>query len=77
MSDAPSIAADLTAPERILLFCIASGTEWKRAGITGETVRAMILVRGLVLSDRLGRLSLTKQGQDTLDALLQRPACPP
>jgi hypothetical protein len=28
-------ATDLSNPERVLLFCVASDTEWERAGITG------------------------------------------
>jgi hypothetical protein len=43
----PAIAVDLSTPERILLFCIASGTEWAQAGVTGATVTAMV-VRGLI-----------------------------
>jgi hypothetical protein len=31
----------LTAPERILLFCVGSGTDWQRAGVTSETVTAL------------------------------------
>jgi hypothetical protein len=30
----------LTARERVLLFCAASGTDWSHAGIAGETVTA-------------------------------------
>jgi hypothetical protein len=48
-----------TAPERILLFCVASDTELEGAGITSATVRTMI-VRGLIQRDPLGRLTLTK-----------------
>jgi hypothetical protein len=29
------IAADLSTSERVLLFCLASGTEWAQAGVTG------------------------------------------
>jgi hypothetical protein len=28
-----TVAADLSVPERLLLFCIASGTDWQRAGV--------------------------------------------
>jgi hypothetical protein len=31
------VAGDLSTPERILLFCLASGTEWAQAGVTGAT----------------------------------------
>jgi hypothetical protein len=46
------------ARERILLFCVASRTDWQKAGIPGETVLDMI-EKGLVvdhLFDRLARL---------------------
>jgi hypothetical protein len=34
-----SIAADLTVPERILLFCIDSGTDWQKTSrVTGAAV---------------------------------------
>jgi hypothetical protein len=33
------VAADLSTPERVLLFCLASGTEWAEAGITGGQSR--------------------------------------
>jgi hypothetical protein len=54
-------ATDLSTPERVLLFCVASDTEWERAGITGATVTAMI-VRGLIEQDAANRLALTEQG---------------
>jgi hypothetical protein len=73
MKGAASIAADLTTPERVLLFCVASGTEWAQAGITGATA-TMILVCGLVVRDALGRLQLTSEGRAVLGALLQKPA---
>jgi hypothetical protein len=71
MKGASNIAADLSVPERVLLFCIASGTEWERAGITGAVVTFMI-VRGLVQRDPVGRLSLTKEGRAVFQALIGR-----
>jgi hypothetical protein len=65
---APS-ASDLTVRERMLLFCVASGTDWQRAGIPGETVVNMT-VKGLVVRDGLGRLSLTGRGRAALKAML-------
>jgi hypothetical protein len=41
---ASTIAADLTVQERVLLFCLASGTEWAQAGVTGATATAMLVV---------------------------------
>jgi hypothetical protein len=48
------IAGDLSVPERVLSFRLASGTECAQAGVTGATETAMaMLVRGLI--DRDGR----------------------
>jgi hypothetical protein len=57
----------LDAPERILLFCIASGTDWQKAGVTGETVTVMV-VKGLVERDVAPRLT---QGRAAFLALLK------
>jgi hypothetical protein len=46
---------------RVLLFCIASGTDWQKVGVTGETVTVMV-VKGLVERDAAGRLSLAGKG---------------
>jgi hypothetical protein len=59
----------LTARERTLLFCVGSGTDWQRVGITGETVTALV-VRGLIVRDAAGRLALTDDGRATLQTLL-------
>jgi hypothetical protein len=67
MNGAPDIGANLSTPERILLFCIAFGTEWEHAGVTGATEIAM-LVRGLIDRDA-ARLVLTPDGRAVLDAL--------
>jgi hypothetical protein len=60
----------LTARERTLLFCVSSGTDWLRVGITGETVTALI-VKGLLVRDAAGRLALTDDGRAALQALLR------
>jgi hypothetical protein len=69
LDDPVAQAAALNIPERLLLFCIASKTEWARAGITGATATAMV-VRGLIERDAAGELALTKQGRAILAALL-------
>jgi hypothetical protein len=69
LDDPVALAAALSVSERILLFCIASHTEWQRAGITGTTATAMV-VRGLIVRDTAGELVLTKQGRAVLAALL-------
>lgn len=63
-------AAALSVQERILLFCLASGTEWQKAGVTLKTVTAMV-VKGMVDRDVVGHLTITKQGRETLAALLR------
>ena len=37
------IAAELTVPERVLLFCLASGTNWVKAGVTHATAQHMFV----------------------------------
>jgi hypothetical protein len=64
-----AIHSEFSTPERILLFCVASGTEWGWAGVTGATVTVLV-VRGLIERDAGGRLVLTKQGRAVLDAMI-------
>jgi hypothetical protein len=64
-----AIRTELSIPERILLFCVASRTEWDRAGATGATVTVLV-VRGLIERDASGRLVLTKPGRAVLDAMI-------
>jgi hypothetical protein len=74
MAKTPSleaIAANLTVMERVLLFCLASGTDWAKASVTGATVQHLI-VRSLVERDRAGRLMLTEQGFDVLLSMIRR-----
>jgi hypothetical protein len=71
MKSMSTVAAELGVPERVLLFCVASGTEWARAGVTGATATAMV-VRGLIERDAGDQLRLTKEGHAVLDALLDR-----
>ena len=66
-----SIAAGLTVPERLLLFCLAIGSDWQVASITHATAHHM-MVRGLVERDT-GATSyrLTDQGRAVLHAQLK------
>jgi hypothetical protein len=67
-----SIAAELTVPERLLLFCLASGTDWQKAGITQATAQH-VMVRGLIERDQgATRFVLTDEGRAVLGALLDR-----
>jgi hypothetical protein len=63
------VAGDLSAPERILLFCLASGTEWAEAGVTGATT-TMMLVRGFVERDSTGGLKTPPQGHEVFKVLI-------
>ncbi len=64
----PDITA-LGVRERMLLFCVGSGTDWQRAGVTGETVTTLV-VKGFLVRDAKGHLTLTDDGRTTLRALL-------
>jgi hypothetical protein len=55
----------LTVRERVLLFCAGSGTDWKRAGVTSETVIDMI-EKGLIVDHPLDWLALTMRGRAVL-----------
>ena len=53
MAKAPNIdrvAAELSVLERVLLFCLAPGTDWVKAGVTHSTAQHLI-VRNLVQRD--------------------------
>jgi hypothetical protein len=84
----PMIKPDIDAlgvQERILLFCLASGTDWKQAGVTFKTVvdmvwgprlrpnvrnRANFKPNCLVTMTPRGAYSLTNAGRAALRALL-------
>jgi hypothetical protein len=65
------IAAELTVPERVLLFCLASDTDWVKAGVTHSIAQHMF-VRALAERDQATKLVLTDQGRAVLAALLRR-----
>jgi hypothetical protein len=74
MAKAPtphSIAAQLTVPERVLLFCLASNTDWSK--VTTHAATRHLLVRNLIDREHAGSYRLTEQGRAVLDALV-RPA---
>jgi hypothetical protein len=75
MARAPTtetIAAELSVPERVLLFCLASGTDWAKAGVPAITVQHL-LVRNLVERDNASHLVLTGHGRAVLAALVVPP----
>jgi hypothetical protein len=66
-----NIASELRVPERVMLFCLASGTDWERAYVTHATAQHL-LVRGLVDRDPgPTRFKLTPLGREVLGALLK------
>ena len=53
----------------MLLFCVASNTDWKHSAIPGEIVTTMV-VKGLIDRDAGGALTLTDRGRAVLRAML-------
>jgi hypothetical protein len=73
MAKAPTtdtIAAELSVPERLLLFCLASGTDWLKAGVPTITVQHL-LVRNLVDHEHATKFVLTDQRRAAFDVLLK------
>jgi hypothetical protein len=66
-----TIAATLTVPERMLLFCIASDTDWTAAGVASATTQHMH-VRGLIERTPTTRFALSDQGRAVLAAVLSK-----
>ena len=62
-------AAVLRVSERMLLFCVASNTDWKHPAIPGEIVTTM-MVKGLIDRDAAGVLTLADRGRAVLRAML-------
>jgi hypothetical protein len=58
-------AVALRVSERMLLFCVASNTDWKHSAIPGEIVTTMV-VKGLIDRDAGGALTLTDRGRAVL-----------
>jgi hypothetical protein len=68
-----ALAAKLSIPQRVLFFCIASNTDWRKARITSPTVQLSIVQNlvELVEQDRTTpRLKLTDHGRAVFAALL-------
>jgi hypothetical protein len=66
-----SIAAGLTAAERVLLFCVASDTDWQKVVTVGAAQQ--MLIRGFI--ERAGfEVTLTDQGRAVLEVLMMKAA---
>jgi hypothetical protein len=57
-----SIAAALAVPERILLFCLASDTDWQKAGVTHATAQVMLGKNLVERNQAATRFVLTERG---------------
>jgi hypothetical protein len=64
------IAEGLSVPEGIMLYCVASATDWQKAGVTQATARHL-MIRGLIERQAAGSFTLTDQGRAVLKALLR------
>jgi hypothetical protein len=69
-SDIKTLVKALGVQERVLLFCVGSGTDWKEAGVTLKTVAGLV-VNFLVTPFPAGRLALTDAGRAALRELLR------
>jgi hypothetical protein len=63
--DIDALIKGLGVEERLLLFCLDSGTDWKQAGVTLKTVAGLV-VNFLVTPFPAGRLALTDAGRAEL-----------
>jgi hypothetical protein len=68
--DIDALIKALGVQERVLLFCLGSGTDWKEAGVTLKTVARLVGSFTLV-GEISGRLVLTDYGRAALRALLR------
>jgi hypothetical protein len=66
-----TIAAELDAPERIFLFCLASGTSLAKAAGNTATTRSRLVVKGLIERDG-SKFVMTDQDRAVLAALIER-----
>ena len=57
--------AALSVAERVLLFGVASGTVWQKAGVSERTA-LLVLVKRMIERGSSGELSLTEHGHQAL-----------
>jgi hypothetical protein len=69
ISKPETIAASLNVSERLLLFCIATDSDWAGTGITNATVRIMQVINLIEREPGATRFTLTEQGHVVLAAL--------
>jgi hypothetical protein len=66
------IAAQLTPQQRVLLFCVASGRDWRKFGIQSPTLQLTILKNLIERAEHHIDLVVTDLGRAVLAALLER-----
>jgi hypothetical protein len=69
MSMPAEAAVALRVSERMLLFCVASNTDWKHPAIPAEIVTTMV-IKGLIERDAEEALTLSDRGRAVLRAML-------
>jgi hypothetical protein len=57
-------------PQRVLPFCVASNTDWRKVGITSPTVQLAIIKNLIDRDETTAHLKLTDRGHTVLAALL-------
>jgi hypothetical protein len=65
-----AVAAKLNVLQRVLLFCVASNTDWRKVGIANPTVQLAIIQNLIDRAETTSRLELTEHGRAVLAALL-------
>jgi hypothetical protein len=66
--DSLAQAEALTLVERLLLFCVASRTEWE--GVVSHSTVTSMMTKELIGREPTGGLYLTKKGRAVLESLL-------
>ena len=66
------LTTTLSAHDRVILFCVASATDYCEAGITAHAMQSMA-IRGFIAHNRESEAyTLTDSGRATLTAILEQ-----
>jgi hypothetical protein len=66
------LTTTLSAHDRVILFCVATATDYAAVGITAHAMQSMA-IRGFIAHDReSGAYTLTDSGHATLTAILEQ-----
>ena len=66
------LTTTLSAHDRVILFCVATATDYAAVGITAHAMQSMA-IRGFIAHDReSGAYTLTDSGRATLTAILEQ-----